>query len=111
MSKCLIDGNLILKTNLKKRGWYICSIRYGEEKGQAYVMDLFWDEEKEIWKDNRRINVFNLYKVLGYGSIMDNCIEKRLYYDNLCERTDVIAFKKLPKIYKQKMILSFLRLL
>ena len=37
----------------KKRGWYICSIRYGEEPGQAYVMDLFWDEKTLRWKDNR----------------------------------------------------------
>ena len=24
----------------KEKGWYICSIRYGEEPGEAYVMDL-----------------------------------------------------------------------
>lgn len=76
----------------KDRGWYICSIRYGEEKGQAYVMDLFWDNEKEVWKDNRRINVFQLYDVFG--------CDGQIYQDNTCIRNDVIAFKKLPKIYR-----------
>ena len=47
----------------KKRGWYICSIRYGEDPRQAYVMDLFWDEKTEQWKDNRRLDVYNTYKV------------------------------------------------
>ena len=45
-----------------KRGWYICSIRYGEEPGQAYVMDLFWDENEEKWKDNRRLDVYYTYE-------------------------------------------------
>lgn len=77
----------------KERGWYICSIRYGEEKSHAYVMDLFWDEKREVWKDNRRLNVFGMYEVNGYET-------KNMAYDNLCFRNDVIAFKKMPKIYK-----------
>lgn len=80
------------KNKPKERGWYICSIRYGEEKGQAYVMDLFWDETKEVWKDNRRINVFQTYDVFG--------CDGQIYSDNTCVRNDVIAFKKLPKIYR-----------
>ena len=85
----------------KKRGWYICSIRYGEDKGQAYVMDLFWDDILGRWKDNRRLNVFQEYEVLGYKKdIRDMDLKTRLYFDNLCYRTDVIAFKKLPRIYK-----------
>jgi len=85
----------------KKRGWYICSIRYGEEPGQAYVMDLFWDEVREVWKDNRRSNVFQEYEVYGYGvNIIEQPIKKQIWHDKLCERDDVIAFKKLPKIYR-----------
>lgn len=85
----------------EKRDWYICSIRYGKDPDQAYVMDLFWDDRREVWKDNRRINVFQEYDVYGYGmDIRGNNVKKQLYYDNLCERDDVIAFKKMPKIYK-----------
>lgn len=85
----------------KQRGWYICSIRYGEEPGQAYVMDLFWDEKREVWKDNRRLNVFQTYEVYGWGmDITDNFAKKQIWHDNLCERNDVIAFKRCPKIYK-----------
>lgn len=85
----------------KARGWYICSIRYGEEPGQAYVMDLFWDDERKLWKDNRRANVFQTYKVIGWGTdLRDRPCETQIWHDNLCERKDVIAFKRLPKIYK-----------
>ena len=85
----------------KKRGWYICSSRYGEEPGEAYVMDLFWDEKREVWKDNRRIDVFQSYEVYGWGNnILDQAVKKQLFYDNFCERTDVIAFKRCPKIYR-----------
>lgn len=85
----------------KDKGWYICSIRYGEEPSQAYVMELWWDDIRQVWKDNRRLNVFQEYEVYGYGSdIIGGIIKKQLYHDNLCERNDVIAFKKVPKIYR-----------
>ncbi|MBC5667330.1 hypothetical protein H8S00_04930 [Eubacterium sp. BX4] len=87
------------KNNPKKRGWYICSIRYGKDPNQAYVMDLFWDEKMKQWKDNRRLDVYNTYKVYGYNN-ETRLEDKRIYKDNVCFRTDVIAFKKLPKIYK-----------
>ena len=83
----------------KKRGWYICSIRYGEEPRQAYVMDLFWDEKTLRWKDNRRLDVYNTYEVYGYNG-ETHLNDKRIYKDNVCFRDDVIDFKKLPKIYK-----------
>lgn len=82
-----------------KLGWYICSIRYGEEPGQAYVMDLFWDEKEEKWKDNRRLDVYNTYEVYGYND-ETHLMDKRMYKDNLCYRNDVIAFKKIPRIYR-----------
>ena len=84
-----------------KRGWYICSIRYGKEPRQAYVMDWFWDEKTEKWKDNRRLDVYNTYEVYGYND-ETRLIDKRMYKDDVCYRNDVIAFKKLPKIYKWK---------
>lgn len=89
------------KNEPKEKGWYICSIRYGEEPEQAYVMDLWWDSTTRVWKDNRRLNVFQEYEVYGYGkNIIDKPVKQILYNDNLCYRGDVIAFKKLPKIYK-----------
>lgn len=87
------------KNKPNKRGWYICSIRYGEEKEQAYVMDLFWDEEREVWKDNRRQDVYNTYDVFGYND-ETGLQDKRMYKDHLCVRDDVIAFKRMPKIYR-----------
>lgn len=80
-----------------KRGWYICYIKYGEEDAQEYIMDLYWDEKNKKWKDNRRLDVFSLYDVYGYGE--KQCRHK-IYKDNLCIRDDVIGFKRLPRKYK-----------
>lgn len=83
----------------RENGWYICSIRYGDEHDQAYVMDLYWYNDKKEWRDNRRLDVYNMYRVYGYN--VDTGIQDMLITrDNLCVRTDVIAFKKVPKIYK-----------
>lgn len=82
-----------------KRGWYICSIRYGKDPRQAYVMDLFWDNNTEQWRDNRRIDVYQCYDVYGYNDKTHNK-DRKMYMDNLCYRKDVIAFKRTPKIYK-----------
>lgn len=83
----------------EKDGWYICSIRYGEEPGQAYVMDLYYDTRLNRWKDNRRLDVFNSYSVCCYNNETKRQ-DKNIINDNLCYRKDVIAFKRLPKIYK-----------
>lgn len=81
------------KNTPRHRGWHICSIRYGTEPGQAYVMDLFWDDEHNEWRDNRRIDVFNTYSVY-------NLKNERLYNDYYCKRSDVIAFKEMPEVYE-----------
>lgn len=85
----------------EESGWYVCAIRFhfcGDEY-QSYVMDLYWDSDKEIWKDNRRLNVFELYDVYGYGTENEKI---KLYKDGSCYRDDVIAWKKCPSIYRDK---------
>lgn len=96
---CLIDGKPILNTYLKSVVGIYAQLDMGEEPGQAYVMDLFWDEKTLRWKDNRRLDVYNTYKVYGYND-ETHLNDKRIYKDNVCFRDDVVAFKKLPKIYK-----------
>lgn len=89
------------KNKPKKSGWYTCSMRFSERPEDAYTMDLFWDEKREVWKDNRRLNVFQCYEVYGWcNNILDQPVKKQLFYDYLCERNDVIAFKRCPKIYR-----------
>ena len=64
-------------------------------------MDLWWDDTARVWRDNRRLNVYETYEVFGWvSSITDTPVKKRIYGDGLCIRNDVVAFKKLPKIYK-----------
>lgn len=82
------------KNKPNKKGWYQCSIRYGEDYDQAYVMDLYYYPDIDEWHDNRRKTVFEEYDVLDYhGNKLQNI-------DRLCIRTDVIAFRNMPKIYK-----------
>ena len=84
----------------EKSGWYICSIRYGHEKSQAYVMDLWYDLDKDTWFDNRRRDVYSTYKVYGYSDIT-NKFDKRIYSDHLCIREDLYAWKRMPKLCKR----------
>lgn len=74
------------------RGWYSCTIRYGTDQNQTYVMDLFWDDKLNEWHDNRRIDVFNTYSVY-------NLKNELLHDDYCCKREDVIAFKPMPDVY------------
>lgn len=74
------------------RGWYSCTIRYGTNQKQTYVMDLFWDDELNEWHDNRRMDVFNTYSVY-------NLKNELLHDDYYCKREDVIAFKPMPDVY------------
>lgn len=86
-----------------KRGWYECSVYYGYEVGQSYVMDLFWDDKNERWCDNRRLNVYQNYKVFGYNKDTGN-EDKRMSFDSLCYRDDVVAFKRMSKLYNRRKI-------
>ncbi len=85
----------------KKEGRYQCVIRYGLG-GTIYeptVVDLYWiiaPDRGGIWVDCRRKNVFDGYKVFmpNRAPIEDN----RVWEDNLCERIDVMAFRKIPRL-------------
>lgn len=92
------------KQKPKKSGWYLCTVNAGNDK--RYTMDLYWDAGRERFLDNRRLNVFQLYEVYGYGdgSVTDEsglpCLV-RMYKDDLCDRTDdVLAWKNEPRCWK-----------
>lgn len=74
-----------------ENGWYLCTVEVPNQ--QRYVMELYWYNETKQFRDNRRQNVFDLYRVEAIG-------KKILHADPLCNRTaDVVAWKKLPKKY------------
>lgn len=80
----------------KKEGWYQCVIQDGG------VMDLyFWfkPDVGGVWKDKRRQQVFDGYKVYkpSRAPIDDN----RVWGDELCERIDVVAWKKIPRVSRR----------
>lgn len=79
------------------KGWYQCSIRYGTDQGQAYVMDLYYYPDIDQWRDNRVQHIVDSYEVFGYGKRNER---HQIQTCLLSNRNDVIAFKKLPRIYK-----------
>lgn len=83
--------HLFKKKKPKKDGWYTCTVEVPGR--QRYVMDLYWYSEIQRFKDNRRQDVFNTYKVFGYkGNELHTC--------ELCDRTkEVVAWKKRPRTY------------
>lgn len=90
----------------KVDGWYQCTIEYGDENKQRYVMDLYWYGKckgEGRWIDNRRQSIFDSYNVYALDSMMFKVDNKRLLTTALCDRTDsVTAWKKLPKPYKHE---------
>lgn len=83
----------------KKRDQYLCSIRYGDEPDEAYAMILTYLPGVDRWKNSSLQCLFNTYEVYGYNDETRKN-DKRMYTDRFVYRDDVIAFKKLPKIYK-----------
>lgn len=74
-----------------KNGWYQCTVEVPNQ--QRYVMDLYWHNELQRFKDNRRQNVYDTYNVLNYKN-------EKMYTERLCDRTEnVVAWKKLPRTY------------
>lgn len=105
-----IGGELILIFNRwrkyprkepKNEGWYQCTVLHGYGLNEPRVMDLYFSFAPDIggiWIDRRRQQVFYGYKVYkpSRAPIEDN----RLWKDELCERIDVVAWRKLPKVYR-----------
>ena len=81
-------------TRPRKDGRYLCTTTAG------YVLDLYYiirDGEGK-WIDIRRKNVFDGYKV--YKSGREPLEYNRVFEDSLCERIDILAWKKLPRAYR-----------
>lgn len=84
----------------RQEGWYQCTVQHGFGIDEPRVMDLYWwyaPDRGGVWVDRRRESVFDGYKVYlpNRAAIDDN----RVFRDNDCERIDVIAWRKLPKVY------------
>ena len=82
----------------KVDGDYLCTvITYSDEEAIKQVIELYYDAWHDIWKDVRRQMVFDGYKVYQSGrAVME---EHRVFTDNLCERENVIAWRKKPRVY------------
>lgn len=77
------------KRKPKYTGWYQCTVRKG------VIMDLYFNVRECRWIDRRRQQVFDGYKVYKPGR--EPLEYNRVNTDQLCERIDVVAWKKLPK--------------
>lgn len=84
----------------KESGWYQCTVKHGYGTDKPRVMDLYFDITLNTywWIDRRRQQVFDGYRVYLFSRapIDDN----RVFKDSLCERDDVLAWRKLPKVYE-----------
>lgn len=84
----------------RKEGWYQCTVRNEEDPTITYVLDLYFRPSDKKWIDKRRQRVFYGYKVYKAGR--EPLEYNRVHTDRLCERDDVIAWKKLPRVYHGK---------
>lgn len=79
------------KRKPKEDGWYLCTVPYT-------VRVFHYDVRKDKWTDTSRQHVFDGYVV--YKCCRAPIQENRVYTDGLCERDDVVAWKKLPREYR-----------
>lgn len=89
------------KRKPKNEGQYQCIVKFGfgGQIEKPTVLDLFWwyaPDRGGVWIDRRRKNVFDGYKV--YESCRAPIEDNRVFGDSLCERVDVVAWRKMPRI-------------
>lgn len=82
----------------KEPGSYLCTVMHGKGENQPVVMELYYSLGGN-WINKHRKNVFDGYKV--YASTRAPIDSNRVWVDYLCERIDVVAWKKMPKVYKR----------
>lgn len=83
----------------KVEGWYQCVVRHGNGLNMPVVMDLyFWfkPDVGGVWVNRRRKEVFEGYKV--YKPCRSPIEDNRVWEDGPCERIDVVAWKKIPRV-------------
>lgn len=75
----------------KKDGRYLCVLKDESRK----IMILNYSTAKKEWSNLERQSVFDGYKVYKQcrAAIEDN----RMYTDDICGYTDILAWKRLPK--------------
>lgn len=82
----------------KFMGYYLCTVDAGPGVGRSVKLLYFDDHRKWINKDRQlALDGYQVYKHCR-ATIQEN----RVYTDGLCERDDVIAWKKLPKAYGKR---------
>lgn len=82
----------------KRDGWYQCTIRHGENMEKAYVTDLLYKARLDKWIDVHHQNVFEGYRVFkSHGPLAEDL---RVHTDRLCVRDSVVAWRKLPRVYR-----------
>ena len=77
-------------------GWYQCSAKVSET--QILVLDLYFEDGK--WLDNRRINMFDLYDIYGYGKTCNKHLMTFDEFDVFDWTDNVLAWMALPEPYK-----------
>lgn len=80
----------------KKSGWYSCTAAHGGGINNPIVIELYFREWDKKWINRRRQAVFDGYKVYesGHAPIEDF----RVFSDSECERIDILAWKKPPRL-------------
>lgn len=80
----------------EKEGWYQCTVSITMTNN--YVMDLYFKDG--LWLDNRRIDMYNIYEIHGYGHSNKKHIMAKYEFDEFDFTKNVIAWAPLPEPFK-----------
>lgn len=79
-------------------GWYQCTAKATET--QLLVVDMYFRDGK--WLDNRRINMFEVYQIYGYGKSGQFHRMTRDEFDEFDWTDAVTAWRELPEPYRKE---------
>ena len=84
------------KRKPKIMGEYLCTVDRGYGKA---VKTLYFNDHGK-WIDRSRQQVFDGYQVYKVCRVPNE--DTRVWTDGLCEPENVVAWKKLPKCYRER---------
>lgn len=80
----------------KKDGWYLCTVKLSD--GDCHIEQLYWYGEIQQFKNKQVVDIYSTCDVYAYNRVTH---EYDILVKDYIPREQVIAWKKLPRVYKK----------
>lgn len=80
----------------KKDGWYLCTVELVD--GERHIEQLYWYGEIQQFKNKQVVDIYSTCDVYAYNRVTH---EYDILVKDYISKEQVIAWKKLPRVYKK----------